>query len=72
MVNINEINGLNLSALIVFALPASAQPALKFPDKSVRIIVASPAGSSTDIAARLKFEVAKYAQIVKQSGVRVD
>lgn len=56
MNNINKINGLLLSALLMAALPAAAQTTPKFPAKPVRIIVAFPPGSSTDIVARVVAE----------------
>ncbi len=53
MKNINKINSLLFFALIVAITGANAQPAAKFPTKPVRIIVAFPPGSSTDIVARV-------------------
>lgn len=54
MKNINKINSLAFFfALAVSLSPAWAQPAAKFPTKPVRIIVAFPPGSSTDIVARV-------------------
>ena len=57
MKNINKINWLVFFiALAVSTSPAYAQPAAKFPTKPVRIIVAFPPGSSTDIVARVVSE----------------
>jgi len=56
MKNINKINSLLLSALLIATLPAAAQTTPKFPAKPVRIIVAFPPGSSTDIVARVVAE----------------
>ena len=54
MNNTNKINSLlYFLALAVATLPVSAQSAAKFPSKPVRIIVAFPPGSSTDIVARV-------------------
>ncbi|MGE0558883.1 MAG: Bug family tripartite tricarboxylate transporter substrate binding protein [Burkholderiales bacterium] len=52
MKNINKIKYLIFVALIACVSPALAQSA-KFPAKPVRIIVAFPPGSSTDIVARV-------------------
>ncbi|RPJ46842.1 MAG: tripartite tricarboxylate transporter substrate binding protein [Betaproteobacteria bacterium] len=53
MKNINKIKYLLITAMLASALPAGAQTAVKFPTKPVRIIVAFPPGSSTDIVARV-------------------
>ena len=57
---INKINILAIAAvaplLAVLSTAAGAQPAPKFPTKPVRIIVAFPPGSSTDIVARVVAE----------------
>lgn len=53
MKNINKINSLLFVALAFALTGAHAQPAAKFPTKPVRIIVAFPPGSSTDIVARV-------------------
>ena len=55
MKNINKINML-LCTLLMAALPVAAQAPAKFPAKPVRIIVAFPPGSSTDIVARVVAE----------------
>jgi len=52
MKSINKIKYLVFSVLIACMAPAAAQTA-KFPTKPVRIIVAFPPGSSTDIVARV-------------------
>ena len=49
----NKINYLIIIAVSAASLTAVAQPATKFPSKPVRIIVAFPPGSSTDIVARV-------------------
>jgi tripartite-type tricarboxylate transporter receptor subunit TctC len=53
MKNINKIKYLIVPILLAAAMPASAQNTAKFPTKPVRIIVAFPPGSSTDIVARV-------------------
>jgi tripartite-type tricarboxylate transporter receptor subunit TctC len=53
MKNINKINYLLTCAMLAAAVPAAAQGSAKFPTKPVRIIVAFPPGSSTDIVARV-------------------
>lgn len=53
MKNINKIKYLLASILLAAAMPAAAQNTAKFPNKPVRIIVAFPPGSSTDIVARV-------------------
>jgi tripartite-type tricarboxylate transporter receptor subunit TctC len=53
MKNINKIKYLAASILLAAAMPAAAQNTAKFPNKPVRIIVAFPPGSSTDIVARV-------------------
>ncbi len=53
MKNINKIKCLAASILLAAAMPAAAQNTAKFPNKPVRIIVAFPPGSSTDIVARV-------------------
>jgi tripartite-type tricarboxylate transporter receptor subunit TctC len=53
MKNINKIKYLVASILFAAAMPAAAQNTAKFPNKPVRIIVAFPPGSSTDIVARV-------------------
>lgn len=53
MKNINKIRYLFAIIALVAALPAAAQSSAKFPTKPVRIIVAFPPGSSTDIVARV-------------------
>lgn len=53
MKNINKIKYLLACAMLAAAVPAAAQGSAKFPTKPVRIIVAFPPGSSTDIVARV-------------------
>lgn len=53
MKKFNKIIGLLIAAVLASAGLAGAQPAAKFPTKPVRIIVAFPPGSSTDIVARV-------------------
>lgn len=53
MKNINKIKCLLACAMLAAAVPAAAQGSAKFPTKPVRIIVAFPPGSSTDIVARV-------------------
>ncbi len=53
MKNINKIKYLLACAVLAAAVPAAAQGSAKFPTKPVRIIVAFPPGSSTDIVARV-------------------
>ncbi len=53
MKNINKIKYLVASIVLAAAMPAAAQNTAKFPTKPVRIIVAFPPGSSTDIVARV-------------------
>ncbi len=53
MKNINKIKWLVASIVLAAAMPAAAQNTAKFPTKPVRIIVAFPPGSSTDIVARV-------------------
>ncbi len=53
MKNINKIKYLLAFSMLAAAVPAAAQSSAKFPTKPVRIIVAFPPGSSTDIVARV-------------------
>lgn len=53
MKNINKIKYLLACAMLAAAVPAAAEGSAKFPTKPVRIIVAFPPGSSTDIVARV-------------------
>ncbi|MDP2399869.1 MAG: tripartite tricarboxylate transporter substrate binding protein [Burkholderiales bacterium] len=53
MKNMNKIKYLYVLIALAAALPVAAQSSAKFPTKPVRIIVAFPPGSSTDIVARV-------------------
>ena len=57
---------------VLAAMGVTAAHAQSYPNRTIRMIVPFPAGGVTEFAAFQKSEIAKWANVVKASGARID